>query len=113
MTETRRKFSREFKLAAVKELESGKSLNRLSRELEVDRKVLRNWREELQRDPLKAFPGVGKQGGSDREAQLERKIGQMTMEIEFLKKALQRVEEQRLLENVGGGKRSTKRSRKM
>jgi transposase len=48
----------------------------------------------------------------DREAELERKIGQMTLENDFLKKALQRLEEQRLLDNVGGGARSTKRSKK-
>jgi hypothetical protein len=36
----------------------------------------------------------------------------MTLENDFLKKALQRVEEQRLLENAGGGRRSGKRSKK-
>ncbi len=50
--------------------------------------------------------------GLDREAELERKIGQMTLENDFLKKALQRLEEQRLLDNGGGGKRSMSRSRK-
>ena len=48
----------------------------------------------------------------DREAELERKIGQMTLENDFLKKALQRLEEQRLLGNAGGSKRSTRRSPK-
>jgi len=43
-----------------------------------------------------AFPGIGRRGAdspalddSRRIAELERKIGQMTMENEFLKKALQ------------------------
>jgi hypothetical protein len=41
-----------------------------------------------------AFPGVGRRGASpaltelQRIAELERKIGQMTMENDFLKKAL-------------------------
>jgi hypothetical protein len=48
----------------------------------------------------------------DREAELERKIGQMTLEKDFLKKALQRLEEQRLLDNGGGGGRSTRKSKK-
>ena len=48
----------------------------------------------------------------DREAELERKIGQMTLENDFLKKVLQRLEEQRLLDNAGGGARSTRRSKK-
>jgi len=40
---------------------------------------------------------------------LERKIGQLTLENDFLKKALQRLEEQRLLGNGGGGKRFMRR----
>jgi hypothetical protein len=36
----------------------------------------------------------------------------MTLENDFLKKALQRLEEQRLLDSAGGGKRSTRRSPK-
>jgi len=109
---TRRKFTREFKLAAIRQLESGKSLNRVARELELDRKVLRRWKQQFQQGSDKAFPGVGKAREQDREAELERKIGQMTLEIDFLKKVLQRVEEQRLLDNVAGGTRSTKRSKK-
>lgn len=112
MVLSRRRFTREFKLAAIKELESGKSLARVSRELELDRRMLRRWKQEFQRYPNGAFTGVGKQRPLDREALLEQKIGQMTLEIDFLKKALQRVEEQRLLESVGGGVRSTRRSKK-
>ena len=77
--------------------------------------MLRRWQREYEKQPGRAFPGKGQgqgQRGSDREAELERKIGQMTLENDFLKKALQRLEEQRLLENAGGGKRSTKRSKK-
>jgi len=40
---------------------------------------------------------------------LERKIGQLTLENDCLKKALQRLEEQRLLGNGGGGKRFMRR----
>jgi transposase len=109
---SRRKFTREFKLAAIEQIESGKSLARVARELEVHENSLRRWKQEFQRNPSQAFPGLGNLRTPSREAQLERKIGQMTLEIDFLKKALQRVEEQRLLENAGGGTRSTKRSKK-
>jgi transposase len=68
----------------------------------------KNWNS----NPGQAFPGLGNTRTPSREAQLERKIGQMTLEIDFLKKALQRVEEQRLLENAGVGSRSTRRSKK-
>ena len=110
---TQRKFTREFKLAALKQLAGGKSFARLARELELHENVLRRWQREYEKQPERAFPGKG-QGGQrlDREAELERKIGQMTLENDFLKKALQRLEEQRLLDSAGGGARSTKRSKK-
>jgi transposase len=109
---TRRNFTREFKLAALEQIESGKSLARVARELEVHENVLRRWKNEIQKNPGRVFVGNGNSRSNNREAELERKIGQMTLEIDFLKKALQRVEEQRLLENAGAGTRSTRRSKK-
>ena len=111
MAIARRIFTREFKLGAIEQIESGKSLARVARELEVHENVLRRWKHEIQQYPSKAFSGNGNVRSSNREAELERKIGQMTLENDFLKKALQRVEEQRL-ENAGGGRRSTRRSKK-
>jgi transposase len=110
---TQRKFTREFKLEAIRQLAAGRSFARLARELELHENVLRRWQREFEKQPGRAFPGKG-QGGVrlDREAELERKIGQMTLENDFLKKALQRLEEQRLLGNAAGGKRSTKRLKK-
>ncbi len=61
--------------------------------------VLHRWREEYQREPKKAFSGSGRRGAEpDVVAQLERKIGQQTLEIDFLKGCLQRIEEQRPLQ---------------
>lgn len=110
---TQRKFTREFKLEAIRQLASGKSFAQLARELELHENVLRRWQREYEKQPGRAFPGKG-QGSLrlDREAELERKIGQMTLENDFLKKALQRLEEQRLLGNAGGGKRSARRLQK-
>jgi len=109
---TRRKFTREFKLAAIEQIESGKSLARVARELEIHENTLYRWKQEYQRHACEAFSGLGRVRAPSREAQLERKIGQMTLEIDFLKKVLQRVEEQRLLDNAGAGRRSTRRSKK-
>ena len=49
--------------------------------------MLRRWQREYEKEPGRAFPGKG-QGKVwlDREAELERKIGQMTLENDFLKK---------------------------
>jgi len=109
---SRRIFTREFKLAAIEQIESGKSLARVAREIEVHENVVRRWKQEIQQNPSRAFAGNGNSRSTNREAELERKIGQMTLENDFLKKALQRIEEQRLLENAGGGRRSTRRSKK-
>lgn len=112
MALSRRSFTCEFKLAAIEQIESGKSLARVARELELHENVLRRWKQEIQQCPAKAFVGNGNVRSINREAELERKIGQMALEIDFLKKALQRVEEQRLLQKASGGRRSTRRSNK-
>lgn len=112
MTLSRRNFTREFKLNAIEQIESGKSLARVARELQVHENVLRRWKQEIQMYPSKAFTGHGNVRSVNREAELERKIGQLTLENDFLKKALQRVEEQRLLEKAGVGRRSTRKSKK-
>ena len=45
-------------------------------------------------------------------AELERKIGQLTLEIDFLKSALQRVEESRMLQELDRTAPSTNKSAK-
>jgi len=108
---SQRVFTRERKLEAIKELESGKSVGLVARQLEIDRNTLYRWRREFREAPTKAFPGKGKQMPVDsQEAELERKIGQMTMEIDFLKKLLRSFEEQQAASDGIG--RYTRKSRK-
>src|ERR1700683_145445 len=110
---SRRMFTKEFKLAAVQRLERGSSLGEEARALEVNPNVLHRWRCEIRQGPGNVFPGHGKQRWSDgRVADLERKIGQQALEIDFLKGCLQRIEEQRMLQAVTGNPRSTGRSKK-
>jgi transposase len=110
---SRRMFTKEFKLAAVQRLEQGVSLGEVARALEVNPNVLQRWRREIRQGPGNAFPGNGKQRWSEgRIADLERKIGQQALEIDFLKGCLQRIEEQRMLQAVTGNPRSTGRSKK-
>ena len=111
MSMSRRVFTREFKLAAIKELESGKPLGYVARRLEVNPNTVHRWQREFKNQPIKAFSGKGKRMVVEsREAELERKIGQLTMENDFLKKVVVAFEEQQ--EAEGGGKRSTRRSGK-
>ena len=68
----------------------------MARALEVSPSLLQRWWQEFRESPGKAFPGTGNRRlDADRVAQLERKIGQQTLEIDFLKGCLQRIEQQR------------------
>ena len=108
-----RRFTKEFKLAAVRRLEEGVSIAEVARGLEVNPNVLHRWRREFRQGPGSAFPGNGQRRWSEgRIAELERKIGQQALEIDFLKGCLQRIEEQRMLQALTGNPQSTARSRK-
>jgi transposase len=110
---SRRQFTQEFKLAAVRRLEQGVSIAEVARGLEVSPNVLHRWRREFRKGPGNAFPGNGKQRWSEgRVAELERKVGQQALEIDFLKGCLQHIEEQRMLQALNGNPRSSGRSKK-
>ncbi len=110
---SRRKFSKEFKLAAIRSLQAGQPAAVVARALEVHPSDLYRWRRELDEHGERAFTGAGrKRAEESRVAELERKIGQQTLEIDFLKRALQHVEEQRRLRALTGGVVSTSRSKK-
>jgi transposase len=110
---SRRTFTKEFKLAAVRRLEAGVSMAEVARGLEVSPSVLQRWRHEFRQAPGNAFPGNGQRRWCEgRIAELERKIGQQAVEIDFLKGCLQRIEEQRMLQASTGSPRSMARSAK-
>jgi transposase len=110
---SRRIFTKEFKLAVVRRLEQGVSIGEVARALEVNANVLHRWRREFRQGPGNVFPGKGKQRWSEgRIAELERKIGQQALEVDFLKGCLQRIEEQRMLQALTGKPPSTKSSKK-
>src|SRR3954454_6848907 len=105
---SRRKFTKEMKLAAIQQLDLGSSSAEVARAFEINPNLLHRWRKEFRHGPGNAFPGLGKRRWEDpRLAQLERKVGQQTLEIDFLKGCLQRIEEQRMLQALNGKPRST------
>jgi transposase len=111
MNLSRRKFTKEFKLAAVRRLELGASLAEVARACEVNPNVLHRWRREFREGVDRAFPGLGKKKAEEsRVAELERKIGQQTLEIDFLKRVLPRVEEARRLQALNGAASFTSKS---
>lgn len=110
---SRRVFTKEFKLAAVRRLAQGVSMAEVARGLEVNPNVLHRWRREMREGPGNVFSGHGKQRWSDgRVAELERKVGQQTLEIDFLKGCLQRIEEERMLRALTANPPSSRRSKK-
>ncbi len=109
---SRRKFTRDFKLTAVRQVEQGAGIAQVARALQIDARILHRWRREFHRAPAEAFPGVGKRRPEERVAELERKIGQQALEIDFLRGCLQRIEEQRTLQAWTGKRLSVRKSRK-
>jgi transposase-like protein len=112
MSLSRRKFTKEIKLAAVQQLETGSSVAEVARAFEVNPNLLHRWRKEFRHGPRNAFPGMGKRRWDETKvAQLERKVGQQAVEIDFLKGCLQKLEEQRMLQALTGKPRPIATSR--
>jgi transposase len=93
MSKERRKFSRDFKLQIVQAYDSGVSAVELSRQYEIHPNVIYNWSREYRKDPAKAFASSTDQSESSeaserRVAELERMIGRLSLENDFLKKSL-------------------------
>ncbi|BAI60281.1 putative transposase orfA for insertion sequence element [Methanocella paludicola SANAE] len=84
----RRRFSREFKLQVLRELKGGKSVAEVCREYDLTRFLVARWKREHEENP-DAFQGKGKaRVDENRTRELERLVGQLYAENDFLKRAL-------------------------
>ena len=86
---TRRQFSREFKLEAVKLVkERGVAIAQAARDLDIHETRLRAWIRELSEDPQHAFPGKGVMKPEAAEIErLRKEVAKLKMERDILKKA--------------------------
>jgi transposase len=131
-----RRFSRELKLAAVQRMAMGANVSKLSRELGVSRKGLYQWQKQFRVGGPSALRGAGRPrcaeavglqandpampaASSDelsnalaRIAELERMIGQQTVDLDFFQQALQHVGGERQQSGASGGTASTRSSRR-
>jgi transposase-like protein len=127
-------FSREFKLEAVRRILAGERIRALSQELNVLRKDLYAWRDLFRAGGAEALRPLGRPrkgagvvaasvteracdvaagdiAAPARVAELERKVGQQQLELDFFRQALRRVREARRL-NAGPGVTGSTRSSK-
>jgi len=86
---TRRQFSREFRIEAVKLVrERSVSVAQAARDGDVHENVLRKGVRESAADPRHAFPGAGVMKPEEAEiARLRKEVAKLEMERDILKKA--------------------------
>ena len=111
-------YSRDLKVTAMRALDAGSTNGEIARKYQLSPKLLERWRGEWRAKGEAAFPGLGRRVVGDpaslddtrRVAELERKIGQLTMENDFLKKALQHFRDHHPPAVVSGGDVCLKKS---
>ncbi|MBV8241093.1 MAG: IS3 family transposase [Hyphomicrobiales bacterium] len=99
-------FSREFKVSVIRRMLAGENVSAIARELQVRRKDLYVWRDRFRAGGAEALRGRGRppkrvaappSAAADlataqrRIAELERKIGQQQLELDFFRRALWQV----------------------
>ena len=90
---TRKKFTREFKISILRELENEKSAAQVCRENCIHPSMLSKWKREYKENPGTAFSGNGNISKPEAKlAESERLIGQLYAENAFLKKVLSSLE---------------------
>jgi transposase-like protein len=111
------RYSLEFKRVAVERMKGCNNIRTLAEELGVERKSLYLWRDEL--DPESVISRKPGPPAKSRETELEKEVSRLkrvladkTLELDFFKGALQKVEERRRQSKNSGGKTSTTRSGK-
>ena len=112
----KRRYSEHFRQVAVERLRGCENIVALAEELGVSRRQLYRWRDEL--DPEESV--VGKPPGQKLRAStlrkevnhLKRVLAEKTLEVDFFRSALQKVEARRQQSSRSGEKASTIKSGK-
>jgi transposase len=121
-----RVFRVEFRIAVARRILNGESVSALSNELKIRRAVLYRWRDAYREHgeaglnrPQGRPPGATTKGVSrgiagvvaadQKIAELERRLGRMALENDFLKRAFKRVKEARSKNSAPGEARCTEK----
>ena len=126
MPEKQRVFSQDFKEGVVRRILNGESVSAIHHELGIKRSVLYRWRDAYRQEGAAGLqravgrpPGVpnrvrliasSEEATARRVAELERKIGQQALDLDFLRRAFKRVKESRRNSTESGVTASTRRS---
>jgi len=107
------KFPKAFRQMAVDRLKQCENIVELANELGIHRRLLYRWRDQLE----PAESGDSPPPANSRESTLRKEVSQLkrlladkTMEIDFFKGALRKVEARRQRSGNSGGTASTRRS---
>ncbi|HYM76263.1 MAG TPA: helix-turn-helix domain-containing protein [Candidatus Dormibacteraeota bacterium] len=119
-------FSQDFKESVARRILHGESVSALHHELQIKRSVLYRWRDAYRKEgaaglqrPAGRPPGTphprrpmgsAEEAAARRVAELERKIGQQALDLDFLRRAFKRVKESRRNNAASGETASTERS---
>lgn len=110
MNLSKRKFTREFKIAVCEEVESGlKTQAQIKREYQLSEGLAGKWLCEYRRNPINCFSNSRYQV-TDQEAkmsQLEAALGRMVMENEILKKVNQELKKKLSVRRYLSGSQKT------
>jgi transposase-like protein len=128
-----RYFTDEQKLAAVARVLKGEAVSTVARSIGADRKRLYEWRSQYQEAGAEGLRPIGRPrkaealGARSRSwegtpdelaaarrqiAELQRKVGEQQVDLDFFRKALRHIEETRRVQGGPGGAASTKSSRR-
>ena len=123
-----RVFSWEFKEGVARRMLNGESVSALHHELQIKRSVLYRWRDAYRKEGVAGLqrvrgrpPGVPnpprpaadpERAAARRIAELERKVGQQALDLDFFRRAFKRVKELRRKDAAPGATASTERSGK-
>ena len=129
-----RSFSREFKLRIVQRIEAGENVSALSREVGSKRTILYRWRDawrlggpealrlrgrpsKVEALALAVARGPAGKANDLAEArwqieQLQRKVGQQQLDLDFFKQALRRIEASRQPSDGLGATASSRTSKR-
>jgi transposase len=109
------RYSNEFRRMCVERMKQCDDIGALARELNIHRRYLYRWRDQL--EPAEKSEGPPPQNSRESTlrkevSQLKRVLAEKTLELDFFKGALQKVEARQQQSGGSGAKASTTKSGK-